>query len=61
MTQVYLAIAVTFATIGAMAFYNWRARRNHYRSLSGRMDADGRVWLITSGSAGFIGGEFIEE
>ena len=54
MTQVYLAIAIAFAIIGAKAFLNRRARRNHRKSSIGKADADGRIWLI-------IDREFIEE
>lgn len=60
MEQVYFAIAFTFAIIGAQAFRNWRAERNHRKSIIARQDEDGRVWIITSGTAGYIGGEFIE-
>ncbi len=61
MEQVYFATAVTFAIIGRQAFINWRAERKHMKSLFGQADADGRVWLITSGISGLIGGEYIEE
>ena len=54
MEQVYFATAVAFAIIGAQAFSNWRARRNHRKSSIGKADADGRIWLI-------IDREFIEE
>ena len=53
MKQVYIAMAFTFAIIGAQAFSNWRAGRKH-RASTGQADADGRIWLI-------VDREFIEE
>ena len=47
MKQVYLAIAITFATIGLQALKQKRTKHS--------------CWFITQGSSGFIGGEFIEE
>ena len=61
MEQVYIATAIAFAIIGRQAFINWRAERNYRKSLIGHEDAEGRIWLITPGTTGLIGGEFIEE
>ena len=61
MEQVYFATALAFAIIGRRAFLNRKAWKAYRESLIGMEDADGRIWLLTHGSAGFIGGEFIEE
>ena len=54
MVQVYIATAIAFALIGIMAHLEGRSSQRG-------TDADGRSWFITKGSAGYIGGEFIEE
>ena len=61
MEQVYITTAIAFAIIGRQAFINWRAERNYRKSLVGQEDAEGRIWLITSGTSGLVGGEYIEE
>ena len=62
MEQVYLSTAFAFAVIGLTAFENWRAERRARKAsgITGK-DSDGRVWIITGGADGYIGGEFIEE
>ena len=54
MVQVYIATAIAFALIGIMAHLEGRSSQRG-------TDADGRSWVITKGSAGYIGGEVIEE
>ena len=54
MVQVYIATAIAFALIGIMAHLEGKESQRG-------TDSDGRSWFITKGSAGYIGGEFIEE
>lgn len=61
MEQVYITAATAFAIIGAQALANWRAGIRHRKQLIGKQDAEGRIWLITDGTTGLIGGEYIEE
>ena len=52
-------VAASFAALITLGIV--QPERKARKSSSGRPDADGRIWLITEGTRGLIGGEYIEE